>query len=66
MKPSGKSQTNRNTFKNIILGSNLEITYFFQWVIRITLFQKVGGKKSFRFYILNRASLIVIKQEDFE
>lgn len=46
MKPSGKSQTNRNTFKNIILGSNLEITYFFNGSLELHFSRKSGGKRA--------------------
>lgn len=68
VKPNGESQTTRNTVKNVILGNNLEITYFFfQWVIGIYTFLGSRGKESLKLNILlNRAFFTVIKQEDFE
>lgn len=53
MKPNGKSQTTRNTYKNIILGNNLEIRWgFFQWVIGIYTFLESRGKESLKLNVI--------------
>lgn len=53
MKPNGKSQTTRNTYKNVILVNNIEITWvFFQWVIGIYTFLESRGKESLKLNVI--------------